>query len=175
MKQRGQQGVTLVELVVAITIIMILGAISIPNLLRARQSAYEASAAGFLHTVQTEQVAYRTTHGTYASSFSQLPGIAALTSSGSASAGSSGISQADGSVVIIDNSAGSPGGGSATSTMIRQSYIYTMTKTNDEQWQIWATPILDRVQGQYIYSHESGAVRAAKGGPANTAASGFTQ
>ena len=39
---------------------MILGAISIPNLLRARQSAYEASAAGFLHTVQTEQIAYRT-------------------------------------------------------------------------------------------------------------------
>jgi len=54
MRRRSQRGITLVELVIAITIIMILGAISIPNLLRARQSAYEASAAGFLHTVQTE-------------------------------------------------------------------------------------------------------------------------
>jgi len=163
MRRRSQRGITLVELVIAITIIMILGAISIPNLLRARQSAYEASAAGFLHTVQTEQVAYRTTHGEYASSFSQLPGIAALTSTASSS-GTSGLSQADGSVVITDNSAGSPSGG-ATSTIIRQSYIYTMTKTNDEQWEIWATPILDRTQGQYFHTDESGNVRAAKGAP----------
>ena len=171
MKQRVQRGITLIELTIAVTIIMILGAISIPNLLRARQSAYEASAAGFLHTVQTEQIAYRASHGSYASSFSQLPGIAALTSGGTDS-GTSGISGPGSTVTIVDSTAS--GGTGATSTIIRQSYIFTMTKTNEEEWKIWATPILDRTEGQYLYTDESGAVRGAKGGPPG-GNSGFAQ
>jgi type IV pilus assembly protein PilA len=171
MKQRAQRGITLVELTIAITIIMILGAISIPNLLRARQSAYEASAAGFLHTVQTEQIAYRASHGSYASSFSQLPGIAALTSAGTDS-GTSGISGPGSSVTVVDS--GGAGGTGATSTIIRQSYIFTMTKANEEQWQIWATPVLDRTQGQYYYTDESGVMHGSKGGPPN-GDSGFAQ
>ena len=171
MKHRSQRGITLVELTIAVTIILILGAMSIPNILRARQSAYEASAAGFLHTVQTEQVAYKTTHGTYASSFNQLPGVAALTSTGSDSA--SGLSSAGNAVVITDSAADSSAGG-ATSTIIRQSYIFNMTKKNDEQWQLWANPVLDRVQGQYFYTDESGANRAQKGAPPSTN-SGYTQ
>ncbi len=173
MKHRSQHGISLVELVIVITIIMILAAISIPNLLRARQSAYEASAAGFLHTVQTEQIAYKTTHGTYATSFSQLPGTAALTSSANSS-GSSGLSAGDNSVVITDSAADPAAGGRATSTMIRQSYIFTMTRKSDDQWQIWAAPILDRDQGQYWYTDESGAMRSQKGAPPTTN-SGYAQ
>ena len=169
MKRRVQRGFSLLELVMAITIILIIAAISIPNLLRARQSAYEASAAGFLHTAQTEQIAYKAQNGSYASSFSQLPGIAALASSGTSS-GSSGASGSDNSVVITDSGSGT----GATSTIIRQSYIFTMTKTNDEQWQIWATPILDRTQGQYFYTDESGAVHSQKGAPPTTN-SGYVQ
>jgi type IV pilus assembly protein PilA len=173
-KRRSQRGFSLVELTIVITIIMIIAAISIPNLLRARQSAYEASAAGFMHTVQTEQIAYRTTHGSYARSFSQLPGIAALTSSGSAS-GTSGISGSGGQVVITDSDGLSGGtGGGATSTIIRQSYIFTMSKASDEEWHVYATPILERQAGQYFYTDESGAVKSQKGAPPSID-SGFAQ
>jgi type II secretory pathway pseudopilin PulG len=171
MKRRSQRGITLVELTIAVTIILILGAISIPNLLRARQSAYEASAAGFMHTVQTEQIAYRASHGSYASSFRQLPGIAALTSAAT-DATTSGISGPGSSVTIIDSGAG--GGAGATSTLIRQSYIFTMRKATEEQWNISGTPILDRVQGQYYYTDESGSVHSAKGAPPSSD-SGFAQ
>lgn len=174
MKRRPQQGFSLVELTIAITIIMIIAAISIPNLLRARQSAYEASAAGFMHTVQTEQIAYRTTHGSYASSFSQLPGIAALTS-GATSTGTSGVSGSGGQVVIADSDRLTGGeSGSATSTIIRQSYIFTMTKTSEEEWHVYATPILDREAGQYFYTDESGATKSQKGAPPSIT-SGFAQ
>lgn len=173
MRRKRQRGITLVELTIVLTIMMIVAAISIPNLLRARQSAYEASAAGFVHTVQTEQIAYRATHGTYAGSFSQLPGIAALTS-GATSTGTSGQSSSDGSVVIVDSNTLGGGAGGPTSTMIRQSYIFTMIKKNDEEWYINATPILDRVQGQYFYTDESGTMRTQKGAPP-TINTGFAQ
>jgi type IV pilus assembly protein PilA len=173
-RRRSERGFSLVELTIAITIIMIISAISIPNLLRARQSAYEASAAGFMHTVQTEQIAYRTAHGNYASSFSQLPGIAALTSTANSS-GTSGISGSGGEVVITDSDSvtGTAGAG-ATSTIIRQSYIFTMTKPNDEEWHSYATPILDRQDGQYFYTDESGAMKSRKGAPPSIN-SGFAQ
>ncbi len=173
MSRRAQRGFSLVELIIAITIILIIAAISIPNLLRARQAAYEASAAGFMHTVQTEQIAYRATHGAYATSFSQLPGIAALTSSATAT-GTSGISSDGGAVVITDSTPATPGAGGPTSTIIRQSYIFTMTKANEEQWNLYATPILDRQQGQYFYTDESGTVRSQKGAPP-TSDSGYAQ
>lgn len=162
------------ELTIAITIIMIIAAISIPNLLKARQSAYEASAAGFMHTVQTEQIAYRATHGNYASSFTQLPGIAALTSTAN-STGTSGISGSGGQVVITDSDGLTGGsGGGPSSTIIRQSYVFTMNKTSDEEWRVYGTPILDRQYGQYFYTDESGAMKSQKGAPPSID-SGFAQ
>jgi len=164
MSRRSQIGVGLLELVIVVTIILIISAISIPNLLRARQHAYEASAAGFLHTVQTEQIAYRAVHGSYATSFSQLPGIAAL-----AAQTASGGSAESGATVIIDSAAGG-----ATSTIIRNSYIYTMKRVNEEQWNIYASPVLDRRWGEYWYLDETGALRSAKGA-LPTITSGFAQ
>src|SRR3954468_7444484 len=77
MRRNSQSGFSLLELMIVIAIITVISAIAIPNLLRARQHAYEASAAGFMHSVQADQLAYRTTHGTYASSFSQLTSVVA--------------------------------------------------------------------------------------------------
>lgn len=174
MRRRSQRGLSLVEFTIAVTIIMIIAAISIPNLLKARQSAYEASAAGFLHTVQTEQIAYRATHGNYASSFSQLPGVAALTS-GTTSTGTSGISSSGGQVVITDSDGLTGGaGGGPSSTIIRQSYIFTMNKSSQEQWHVFATPILDREGGLYFSTDESGTMKSQKGAPP-AIDSGFAQ
>ncbi|HKS82208.1 MAG TPA: DUF4190 domain-containing protein [Candidatus Acidoferrales bacterium] len=61
--------------VVMIPFILIVAAIAIPNLLRARQAAYEASAVACLHIINTTNVEYASTYGNgYAPSLAALGG-----------------------------------------------------------------------------------------------------
>src|SRR5665213_2377101 len=67
-----QKGFSLIELLIVVAIILIIAAIAIPNLLRAKIAANEASAVGSLRTINTASVAYSTTYGTYPTALSNL-------------------------------------------------------------------------------------------------------
>ena len=59
-----QRGFSLIELLIVVAIILIIAAIAIPNFLRSRVAANQASAIESLRVISTAEVTYSTTYGT---------------------------------------------------------------------------------------------------------------
>lgn len=69
-----QRGFTLIELMIVVAIIAIIAAIAVPNLLRSRIQANEASAIGGLKTIVGAEFAYYSDHHEYTDDWDVLHG-----------------------------------------------------------------------------------------------------
>lgn len=73
LRKRNAKGFSLIELLIVVAIILIIAAIAIPNLMRSKIAANQASAVGSLRTINTAEVTYASTYNQgYSQTLAQL-------------------------------------------------------------------------------------------------------
>ena len=147
-----QKGFSLIELLIVVAIILIIAAIAIPNLLRSKMAANEASAVATLRTLNTSAVAYSTTFGNYPPTLASMGPIA--------SGGTPTSTTAD----LVDSVLGKD-----PATKSGYTFVYAGSGSPTSSYTITATPLTIGSTGQRgFFTNQSGVIRVDNSGAATS-------
>jgi len=150
---KKNKGFSLIELLIVVAIILIIAAIAIPNLLRSRIAANEASAVGSVRTLNTAEITYNTTYPTVG--FTGLASLGPYASGGSATSAAAGLIDAN------------------LASGVKSGYSFTLTAdattTPSASYQSAASPVTAGTTGQrYFCSDSSGVIQYNATAPTGT-------
>ena len=149
---RKQKGFSLIELLIVVAIILIIAAIAIPNLMRARMSANESSAVGSVRSINTAEISYNAAYSNlgFTSTLSYLGGPAGSACTPNTSSG-----------CFIDSSLSS--GTKSGYTFVTGAGSCTAT-TPSTCYSVKAAPVtLNQTGTRYFCSFEDAVVRSSTG------------
>ncbi|MGA9801952.1 MAG: prepilin-type N-terminal cleavage/methylation domain-containing protein [Terriglobales bacterium] len=134
-----QKGFSLIELLIVVAIILIIAAMAIPNLLRARIAANEASAVGSIRTINTAMISYNSSYPTvgFAANLTDLTG----TCTGS-------VVPTSTSACLID---------STLAAGTKSGYTFSAAGTSGG-YAVWATPVTVNTTGVRAFCSVADAV-----------------
>jgi type IV pilus assembly protein PilA len=155
---RKQKGFSLIELLIVVAIILIIAAIAIPNLLRARIAANESASVSAIRTINTAEVTYATAYPTkgYSDTLGALGGAPAACAT-----------PAVANACLIDNVLAS-----ATAAPGKSGYVFAVTSvptgTINTAYTVGASPLTYNQSGvRNFCSNEDGVIRFNAGAAAS--------
>jgi type IV pilus assembly protein PilA len=164
---RKQKGFSLIELLIVVAIILIIAAIAIPNLLRSRIAANEASSVGSIRTINTAEVTYASTYP----SAGFAPDLVTL--GPGSTVGNQVSSQANACLLDSVLGASSPGGKAVATANPKSGYKFYVVGTGTAPVSTYTAngdPITaDQTGKRYFYSDASGVIRYNAGQVAGSA------
>jgi len=156
---KRENGFSLVELLIVVAIILVIAAIAIPNLLRSRMAANEASAAESMRMINTAEAAYYSAYPTQG--YSNL-----LTDLGGASPC---LAAAINAACVLDNVVSNATGAASG----KSGYFFTYAPVAGgggpvSQYTVLATPVNVGITGlRQFFTDESYVIRFSTTGAAN--------
>ena len=150
-----QKGFSLIELLIVVAIILIIAAIAIPNLLRSKMAANEASAVASCRTINTAEVVYSSTYNVSSVFSTDLASLAGTSCSQSTPPTSS-------AACLIDSAL-------AAATVAPGKSGYTFTYAGGTgSYTVNGNPVSAGSTGvRYFWTDETNVIRALSTGPAS--------